>query len=336
MKLTKFLSLALLTLVAVVLTGCKPPNIPLLQTVEPNETAWLIPLDGSSGDGQVKFDSVGFLNTKKIAQKRITISQTWRRLGYSWQWYAGEYIPTARLIKVDRRLITREWVDREDSKQDEGIPVNTRDNIGLSVGLTITMSISEEDASTYLYYHGQRALSEVADQNVKSYAVAELNRQISALNLLDFQNNQTQIYADLFKQTAATFKEKGITIDFLGNAKGWKFVNDEIQRSINASFIAQQDNKTAKMEQEAQQTRNATLQLNKRNENEMKVLTAQAEVDAANKLAQDKEAASFQNDLIVKLNVSKAQLTMAEKWDGKLPANILPEGSSLLMDFGKK
>lgn len=310
---------------ATMVMGCKPPKVPDIEAINPNETAWLIPLSGSASDGQVKFESVDFLNTKKIAQKRIFIDKVWRHTGYGWQWWAGEYIPVSLLVKVDRRLITREWVDKPDTQGDEGIPVNTKDNIKLTVGLTITLSISEEDASTYLYYHGQRPLSEVADQNVRSYAVAELNRQISSLNLLDFQNGQTKIYSELFSETAKVFKEKGITVEYLGNAKGWHFTDKEIQDSINKSFTAQQDNKTAHMEQDAQKTRNDTLMFNA--ETQKKV--AQALFDA-------EKATVFQNDLKIKMMNAEARLAMAQKWDGKLPANILPENSSLIMDMSGK
>lgn len=326
-KYLKTIGILSLAVSLITLTGCvKPPRIPDLETVQPNETAWLIPLDGASKEGQVKFDSVDFLNTKKIAQKRISIDKIWRKTGYDWQWWKGEYIPVARLIKVDRRLITREWVDNMDTTQNEGIPANTKDNIKLTVGLTMTISIPEDDASTYLYYHGQRPLTEVADQNVRSYAVAELNRQISALTLNEFQDNQTKIYANLFKDTATLFKTKGISVEYLGNAKGWHFTDKEIQDSINKSFVAQQDNKTAHMEKEAQTTRNETL-----------VLNAEAQKDAAQKLFLAREASEFQNDMKIKLMTAEAKLKMAEKWNGQLPANILPEGSGLLMDFsGKK
>lgn len=310
-------------------TGCfKPPEVADISEVKPNETAWLIPLDGSSKDGQVKFNSVSFLNEKKIPAKRVSIGKVWRHTGYSWQWWAGEWIPVARLITVDRSLVTRELTDNEQTgtdKKADGIPVNTKDNIKLVVGLTMTLSIEEEDASTYLYYHGQRLLSEVADQNVRSYAVAELNRLVSAMTLSAFQDGQTDLYATLFRDTTAFFKQKGITVNYLGNAEGWHFRDKNIQDSINASFIAQQDNKTAIMEQAAIKTRNATL-----------VLNATAQKDAAEALFAAQKAAEFQTDLKVTMMNAETRLAMANKWDGKLPANILPEGSSLIMDFGAK
>jgi hypothetical protein len=328
MKTTKLLQIVgLCALSTLLFTGCvKPPRVPDLVQVQPNETAWLIPLDGAAQDGQVKFDSVAFLNTKKIATKRVSIDKTWRPTGYGWQWWAGEWIQVARLITVDRRLITREWVDNIQTEGvDEGIPVNTQDNIKLTLGVTLTLSINEDDASTYLYFHGQRPLIEVADQNVRSYITAELNRQISGMSLTEFQNGQAKIYELLFKETAAIFKTKGITIEYLGNAKGWHFTNKEIQDSINRTFVSQQDNKTAHNEQDAQKTRNETL-----------IFNAEAQRKAAQALYDAKEASMFNNDMKIKMMVAEARLAMSQKWDGKLPSNILPEGSSLIMDMSGK
>lgn len=322
----RFLSTILLGLILTIFSGCvKPPNVPDLAQVQPNETAWLIPLDGSSQGGQVKFDSIEFLNAKKIAAKRISIPKTWRKTGYDWQWWAGEYIPTARLITVDRRLITTEWVDNTATENvDEGIPANTKDNIRLTLGVTLTVSISEEDASTYLYYHGQRPLTDVANQNIRSYITAELNKQVSGLSLDTFQTNQAAIYNELFADTAKAFKAKGVTIEYLGNAKGWHFANKEIQESINRTFVAQQDKKTAENEKNAQETRNLTL-----------IMNADAQKQAAEKLFAAQNAASFQNDMKIKMLEAEAHFAMATNWDGKLPANILPANSSLLMNLGK-
>ena len=90
------------------------------------------------------------------------------------------------------------------------------------------------------------------------------------------------------------------------------------------------------MEQEAQRTRNATALLNQENANKIKVMTAQAEVDAATKLENAKEAAQFQNQLQITLIEAQAKMAMATKWNGSMPASILPSNSPLLMNLGTK
>ena len=321
--------------IAVSQTGCGPAKVLTPKEIKPNETAWVIPLDTLSQSGQAKFNSVDFLNQKKVASKRVMIDKVERTTGR--MWFNYEWIDAVRVITVDRSLVTREWTDNKEtgtSSTSQGIPVNTKDNIGLIIGLTITANIDEDDASTYLYYHGERTLADVTDQNIRSFAVAELNRQVSSLTLTEFQTKQSEIYSNLFKDATATFKTKGITIQYLGNAEGWHFKDSKIQDSINASFIQQQDNKTAQMEQLATVTRNATKVLINSNENSIIVSTAQAQVDAATKLAAAKEASLFRNQLQIALIEAQAKMAMATNWNGKLPENILPESSPMLLNLG--
>ncbi len=316
----------LLIATTVLSTGCGPVKIPDMLEIKANETAWLIPLDAQSQAGQVKFNSVGFLDQKKVASKRVMIDKVQRTTGRApWDY---EWIPAARLIKVDRSLVTREWTDGDNHPgtakgMNQGITVVTKDSIQLTVGLTITASIEEDDASTYLYYHGEKSLSDVIDQNIRSYAVAELTRKYSELALSDAQTNGTAIYAALAKDATSAFKLKGISIQFMGNAEGLEYKDPKVQESINKSFIIEQDQKTAKMEQIAQTTRNETL-----------VKTAEATADAAKKMFDASQASELQNRLQIDLLLAKAQFQMASNWDGKLPANILPSNSPLLLNLG--
>lgn len=313
-----------LALVALVFSSCVPYKTLDVVEVQSNETAWAIPLDAMSKDGQVKFDSVAFLNQKKIASKRIMVDKVKRDTGR--MYWDIEWIPTTRVIKVDRSLVTRQWTDGAGGKSEDdfAIGVVTQDSVKLRVGLTITASIEEDDASTYLYYHGARPLSEVLDQNIRSFAISELTKEYSQLNLNDAQVQGDEIYAKLFANAAKAFKPKGVSIQYLGNAEGLTYGDPTVQQAINARYLAEQDAKTAKEQQEAQKIRNAT-----------KVLNAQAEADAAKKLLDAKEATSFQNDLQVKMMMAQAQLTMANKWTGAMPANVIPGNSPMLMNFGK-
>lgn len=317
------------------LTACKPVKVLDVKEIRPNETAWVIPLDSQSQSGQAKFNSVDFLNQKKIAAKRVMIDKVERSIGrFYWD---IEWLPSVRVITVDRTLVTREWVDDEipgTSANDKGIHVNTKDNIKLVIGMTITVNIEEENASTYLYYHGERPLSNVTDENIRSFATKVLSQKVSSMDLHEFQDNQEKIYSALSVEVEKEFLTKGITVQYVGNAKGWKFADEKIQNAINASYIAQQDNKTAQMEQEARKTRNATEYMNQENLNKIKVLQAQAEVDAASKLQEAKEAASFQNQLKIALMEAESKKIMVEKWSGQMPANILPSNSPMLLNLG--
>ncbi len=312
--------------IVAVLAGCAPVKVMDVVEIKPNETAWAIPLDSGSENGQVKFNSVDFLNQKKVASKRIMVDKVSRSIGRFW--WDIEWIPAIRVIRVDRSLVTREWTDNPDtgtSSAKEGIGVVTKDSVQLRVGLTITASIEEDDASTYLYYHGERSLSDVLNQNVRSFAVAELTKEYAELNLASAQTNSTAIYARLFEDAKAAFKAKGITIQYLGNAEGLTYGDPKVQESINRSYTVQQDIKTAQMEQDAQKIRNQTT-----------IMTAQATADAAKELFAVKEASSLQTDLKIRQIEADAKLTMAQKWNGQMPANILPENSPMLMNLGTK
>lgn len=313
-------------------SSCTPYKTLDVVEVKPNETAWAIPLDAMSNSGQVKFNSVDFLNQKKIPSKRIMVDKVPYSTGR--MWYDLDWIPATRVITVDRSLVTREWVDITNGRKD-GVGVVTKDQVKLRVGLTITASIDEDDASTYLYYHGStpgkeeekcwhgRALSDVLDQNIRSFAVAELTREYSLLNLSDAKTHGDAIYSKLFADAGKAFKAKGVTIQYLGNAEGLTFDDPKVQDAINKSYLAQQDAITAQQEQDAQRVRNTTL-----------VMNAQTEADAAKKLFDAKEASTFKNDLNIRLISAQAQMEMAKKWSGAMPTSILPSNSPMLMNFG--
>ena len=345
MKTNKILGLLAM---AALLTACKPVKVLDMVDVKPNETAWAVPLDGSSQGGQVKFNSVAFLDQKKVAAKRIMVDKIERKIGrMPWD---IEWIPAVRVIKVDRSLVTREWTDSSDtgtSAKKEGIGVVTKDSVQLRVGLTITASIDEDDASTYLYYHGEKSLHDVMDQNIRSFAVAELTRKYSDLTLADAQTNGTKIYAALFDDAKSAFKTKGITIQYLGNAEGLTYADPKVQAAINQSYQASQDAKTAEMEQTAQKIRNQTKILTTLAEaqaeqgaqevrNKVTVETSEAQAQAARNLLAAKEATQFQNELQVKLLEARAQMKMASTWNGAMPTSILPANSPLLLNLGTK
>src|SRR5665213_831542 len=129
MKMKHIPTLAALAAITLTLTACKPVKVLDPVTIEPNETAWVIPLDAQTQEGQAKFNSIEFLEMKKIAAKRIMVDKVERRIGrMPWE---IEWIPAVRVIKVDRSLITREWTDNPNSGSttvNQGIPVNTKDN----------------------------------------------------------------------------------------------------------------------------------------------------------------------------------------------------------------
>lgn len=327
-------------------TGCSPVKVLDVVEIKPNETAWAIPLDSASQDGQIKFNSIDFLNQKKVSTKRIMVDKVARSIGR--MYWDIEWLPAMRVIKVDRSLVTREWTDGANtgtSATREGIGVVTKDSVQLRVGLTITASIDEDDASTYLYYHGEKPLADVMSQNIRSFAVAELTKEYSDMTLKSAQTNSTKIYNRLFEDAKVAFKAKGITIQYLGNAEGLTYGDPTVQAAINKSYTVQQDTQTAEMEQNAQKIRNATKILTMQAEaeaeqkaqevrNKVTVETSEAQATAAKNLLAAKDATLFQNELNIKLIEAQARMKMASTWNGQMPNSIIPSDSTLLMNLG--
>jgi hypothetical protein len=143
------------------------------------------------------------------------------------------------------------------------------------------------------------------------------------MTLAEAKTNGAAIFAKLYSDATNAFKSKGITIMQLGNAEGFEFKDPQVQQAINARFIAEQGIATATQAKLAQDQKNLQT-----------IAMAQAQADAAKKLLEAKEATTLQNQLDIQLMQAKAQLEMATKWDGRLPANILPSNSPLLLNMG--
>ena len=303
-------------------SGCGPYKTLDTEEIRANETAWVIPLQGPSTD-QVKFESVQFLEQRKVPQKRIMIDKVKLETGRGWWDY--KWIPAARVIKVDRSLVSRDWVDdpnRATAASSGGFHVVTSDGVKMNFGVTITCLIEEPNASRYLYYHGQRPLAEVMDANVRSFCLAEFTREIAQVPFNKFLTNFHTLTTKVFQDSVKEFEPRGVTIPYLGISKAPKIEDEKIQDAMNRSYLALQDRVTAQYEMDAQQLRNSNS-----------VLKAQAEADAAMKIAGAFESLRVRNELDTRLLYAQAAYAMATNWNGQLPANVIPSDSPLLMMF---
>src|SRR5439155_16643222 len=89
------------------LTGCiKPYDRPEYVEIDTSDTGFLIPLEGE-GLQQAKFQSEEYLKQRKVAAKRVRITHRWSQEGRLPN--NGRWIPTVRLVKVNRSPVTREW-----------------------------------------------------------------------------------------------------------------------------------------------------------------------------------------------------------------------------------
>jgi len=300
-------------------SACGPAKIEQFEEIGPNETAYVIPLEGESQAGQAKFDSVKFLEDRKVAAKRISLSLREKSTGRMWWDY--EWIPTVRVVKVDRAPQTREWTSSKVSGTnglDQSLHMQSIDSIMFHIGATITVSISEEDASAFLYNYGGKPLADVVDSNIRSFILGELSQEFAAIKLDEAMTQKNAFFAKAGKDATEFFKRKGITIDYFGIEGGLGYDNANVQTSLDNKFIAENDKLVAQNQQNAQEVRNKTA-----------IAKAVADAEAATKFAAAQAALNTKTENEVKLINAAALKAMAEKWDGKsFPSTLLMPSNS--------
>lgn len=194
---------AILGIAAAHLTACGPAQIPPIVDIETNETAFLVPMEGESKEGQERFMSVDFLEQNKAPTKRVTLPIRKRSTGRVWFDY--EWLPTLRVVTVNRTPVTREWTAEEGTgteAKDQGIHVESKESIGFSVGVNLTASVTEEDAATFLYWYAGKKLAEVVDENVRGFVTSVLSREFGERDLMTGKGAKAEIFKKCFEETA--------------------------------------------------------------------------------------------------------------------------------------
>jgi hypothetical protein len=310
---------AIIIFATLYLTGCGPAKIEPVVEISPNETVFVVPMEGNT-DAQGKFMSIEYLEHKKVAAKRITLSLRERSTGRMWWDY--EWLPTDRVIKVDRSPVTREWTKAANtgtSISDQAVRVESSESIDFMLGVTCQAYISEEDASKFLYFYSGKPLSEVMDQNIRGYIQKILFNEFGSRTLTDDKASKKQIFTIVENETKKFFNTKGVTIDYIGGAEGMTYTDGRVQTAINDAFVAENDRKVATEQQEATKTRNATL-----------VMVAVAERKAGEEFQKSQEAQVRKIELGIRQTYAEATKIAANKYQGGMPGGILPQGSSFL------
>ena len=162
-----FVMFTILTAICFSFTSCRRPyDKPEFKTFEASQTAFLIPLVGDTSDQGV-FDSEELLLEAKVATKEIQIPHRWVQTGRrNWQ---GEWRPTATLIVVERKPVSRSWDSGNSAAEsaNKAIFAETADNIGIYVGMNCTAMIEEKDAAKFLYRYNNTPLETIIDTDIK-------------------------------------------------------------------------------------------------------------------------------------------------------------------------
>lgn len=292
--------MSVVVLSSVLLSGCvKPYDKPEFVEVKPNQTAFVIPLEGKTSE-QGKFESEEFLQKAQVATKRIEVPHKWVKTG---RWAnSGKYVDTVRVIVVDRYPETRQW-------SGEGAFVGeSKDSVKFNQGISITAQIQEEDTAKYLYRNAGKDLKTVVDNEIRDYVGSVLLEQYSSKSIEEIRSDKGAVLKGVRDKVVPYFKELGITITNLGYVDDMKYLDKAIQDAINKKFNAQE-------EQKAQAIINQT-----------EIDKAKAEAEA-NKMRAESMAE------IKKMKELDIQEQWVEKWDGKLPVYSTGEGANSIISI---
>lgn len=294
----KVIALALVATIAL-LSGCsKIRAIDEVQEVGPNETAFLIALDGDTIKNQKKFDSVEALSAPevKIAMKRVIIPH--KLIDICPQ--CGETderkykdVPMAKLIKISRSMVSREWTKTEKgtSPKNQAISVETNESIDFDLGAVITGMVTEQDTALFLYTFGGKQLEEIMDTDVRNFVSQNLSASFGTHDLDTGRKDKIAYFAQAFKEAKEFFKGKGVTIVTFGSTEGMNYHDEAIQRAINKRFEAQQAN-----------------------------MAATEMASAAAKLTANKDAVILQQNYEIRKQEVENQKLAITKWDGHGPS----------------
>lgn len=305
------------------LTGCrKPYDVPELITIEASQTAFLIPLTGDTSE-QASFKSEEMLEQAKVATKEIQIPHRWVQTGRR-EW-KGEWRPSAKLIIVERKPVSRSWESGDNaSSSQEAIWAETSDGIGFYVGMSCSAQINEEDATKFLYRFNNTSLEYIIDNEIKTMVRDEFNKAASNYSSTELHTHKNDIVNATKDAVTTYFKDYGITITVLGTNEGFSFENNTIQDAIDKKFASEQELETqknlndvtlAKAQAEAE-----AAKIKAQADAEVKLIEAEAEAEANRKISE-----SLTSTIIDKMHADN-EAVMAEKWNGELPAISGGEG----------
>jgi len=233
-------------------------------TILPNESAFWIPDTGANRDNQSQLESEEYLKANKVAVKRFIVPH--QRLSGSGNFF-DFYVPSGRLIIVDRTPFSREWVSsphRGTSAKDESFPCQSKEGLNISVGVSIGASVLEANAAKYLYRFGvlsptgdrsdpkviftsvyySRKLADVMDDVGRKKVQTIVCDEITSRSFDKANEEAVQIMQSVKQKATDYFSAVGITLDFIGWADTFTFDHD-VQQSVNRRYIASQDQAVA-------------------------------------------------------------------------------------------
>lgn len=316
---------------------CVPPyNTPIFQSIENNQTAFLIPLEGDTKD-QTNFFSVDYLKDKKVAAKRVQIPRRWVQTGRLPA--SGQYMDMVRLIKVDRDPVIREWVQapsKGTTTSDDSLEATSKDGVMFTIGFTCTALIpDDEHAAEFLFWYKGDSLAHVMDSECRARVQGVLTKVAVEYHMDALRGQQNVMLKDIEADMKPFFDKRGIIITAMGFVGGFRYVNPKVQEAIDKTVQDQQLKVSAEARRAAQETENKTVKLAAEGKADAARAEAKGQADAIKMVA---DAKSYELDQAVKdkefyLTLKRLDLEMQrlKTWDGKLPVYLLQGSKDNLM-----
>lgn len=329
----------IIVMIATCFAGCRRPyDTPEFVTIEASQTAFLIPLIGDTTN-QASFESEEMLLQAKIATKEIQIPHRWVQTGRrNWR---GEWRPSATLIVVERRPVSRSWESGDSAAESSNKAIfgETSDAIGIYVGMNCSAQIEEKDAAKFLYRYNNTPLSTIIDTDIKKMVEDQFNIATSQYKSTELHLHKAEIMDVVKSVVVEYFKEYGITITVLGIKEGFSFENPEIQAAIDAKFaseqelIIQQNKNEAALAKADAEAKAAVIAAEAAAQAKLKEAQAQIEIAKAEaeaiRVAAEAEAEANKK-LSESLTPEILEKLYYEKWNGKLPTIVGSSGDYIL------
>jgi hypothetical protein len=330
-----FSALAMLA-VLVSASGCYRPFEPVkMETIGTSEEGFLIPYTGDSKK-QASSNNEEYLKQNLVYTKQIRVPQQWIPKGYENFGADGEWQDAAKLIKVDKSPVTREWTadpNSGTSNRNEAIWVMTSDQVEFSTGWTCTGRIeSRDDAVKFLHNYPAGSLKEVMDSEVRAKLQATFGLEVTDLPMEELRKKATPHITNTVTEVTKFFKERGITITNLGITGGFVYKDKSILDTLVKVFNAEQEKAIAAASNAAQVEKNKQILAEANGKADALLKQKKAEADGIQMIADAKayEIAKAKEDLRAYLELKHLEIEKArwEKWDGRFPTTLFGAGGT--------
>lgn len=305
-SLIRILLAVMLLTVAIVSTGCEFGMKRDIVVINPDETAFAIPVTGDNSN-QAQLYSERNLEDNKVSAKRYIVEyERVKKSGYE---LLGSWYPKVKLVVVSLKPVTRAWTGSADSgtaSANQALVAETKESIRLAAEFNCNAAVDEANAAKFVHAYYGKQLEQIMDEQVRPYAQQLFTEQAAKYTMDEFLGKKSEITAYVRDGVTKKFATQGIRIMTLG-MQGDIAWDPKIQDSIDARIRANN-------EMLANQARN-----------KQKVEAAEAAHKEANLLG-GATALKIRQLEIDKIK-AETQRAAVEKWNGTLPTQMIPGGS---------